>query len=186
MLFRPIDLVGAYLIEPEPRTDDRGSFARIFCENEFAALGLATRFVQANNSCNFERGVLRGMHYQLPPHAETKLVRCVRGSLWDCILDLRPDSPSLGKWFAAELTAENRLMMYVPKGFAHGFLTLTPDAEALYLVDEFYSRDAERIVRWNDPFFGINWPDNPVSISEKDASAPNFDPAYHCSAAEGY
>lgn len=179
MLFHPTGLAGAYLIEPERRGDHRGFFARIFCEREFLAHDLVTNFVQANNSLTGQQGTLRGMHYQLAPHAETKLVRCVRGALWDCIVDLRSDSSTFGQWFGQELNAENRLMMYVPKGFAHGFLTLSEDAEAIYLVDEFYAPEAERIVRWDDPKFAINWPSTPVSLSEKDSQAPDFDPAHH-------
>ncbi|QDU89349.1 dTDP-4-dehydrorhamnose 3,5-epimerase [Pirellulimonas nuda] len=179
MLFHPTELDGAFLIEPELRGDQRGFFARIFCEREFSAHGLVTEYVQANNSLTATPGTLRGLHYQLPPNAETKLVRCVRGSLWDCIVDLRPHSPTHGKWFGAELSADNRLMMYVPHGFAHGFLTLSADAEALYLVDQFYAPESERIVRWDDPRFAIEWPRRPVSLSEKDAGAPDFDPGYH-------
>ena len=184
MLFHTTSLPGAFLIEPERRGDDRGFFARIFCEREFADQGLVTQYVQTNNSLTAGRGTLRGMHYQLEPKAETKLVRCVRGALWDCILDLRIESPTFGQWFGQELTAENRLMMYVPKGFAHGFLTLSEDAEAIYLVDAFYAPEAERIVRWDDERFGIEWPAAPVSLSEKDAQAPDFDPKYHLSPAK--
>jgi dTDP-4-dehydrorhamnose 3,5-epimerase len=124
------------------------------------------------------------MHYQLPPKAETKLVRCIRGALYDVALDLRPNSPTFGKSFGAELTAENRRMMYVPKGFAHGFLTLAPDTEALYLVDEFYSPEHERGVRWNDPKFNISWPAEPVVLSDKDRNQRSFDPAWHLASAE--
>ncbi|GGE32073.1 dTDP-4-dehydrorhamnose 3,5-epimerase [Agaricicola taiwanensis] len=169
----------ARLIEPEPRGDSRGFFARIYCGDEFAAEGLETDFVQVNNSLSAQAGTLRGMHYQLPPAAEVKLVRCIRGSLWDCIVDLRPNSPTSGKWFAAELSAENRLMMYVPRGFAHGFITLTEDTEVIYMVSAAYAPQSERGLRWNDPAFGIEWPRQPMEISEKDASWPDFDPAFH-------
>ncbi|WP_425398133.1 dTDP-4-dehydrorhamnose 3,5-epimerase [Aeoliella sp.] len=179
MLFHPTGLEGAHLIEPEKRGDDRGFFARIFCKDEFGKHGLKTDYVQANNSLTGKCGTLRGMHYQLGQHSETKLVRCIRGALWDCILDLRPESANFGQWFGAELSAENRMMMYVPKGFAHGFLTLTDNVEAIYLVDAFYEPNAERIVRWSDSRFHIEWPSQPISLSEKDANAPDFDPRHH-------
>ncbi|MFO0887972.1 MAG: dTDP-4-dehydrorhamnose 3,5-epimerase [Isosphaeraceae bacterium] len=179
MIFTETPIPGAYLIDLEKRGDDRGFFARAFCEREFEAKGLVSRFVQVNNSLSGEKGTLRGMHYQLPPHAETKVVRCIRGALYDLILDLRPDSPTFGTGFGAELTAENRRMMYVPKGFAHGFITLADDTEALYFVDEFYAPQHERGVRWNDARFGLRWPIAPVVISEKDANQKDFDPAWH-------
>ena len=154
MIFHETPLHGVFLIEPEKRGDERGFFARVFCEDEFAAHGLETRFVQANNSLTARKGTLRGMHYQLPPASEVKLVRCIRGGLHDLIVDLRPDSPSFGKWFGADLTAENRMMMYVPRGFAHGFVTLTEDAEAFYLVSAPYAPELERGLRFDDPWFG--------------------------------
>ena len=179
MKFHSTPLRDAYTIELERRGDDRGFFARVFCENEFAQAGLIPRFVQVNNSLSAKKGTLRGMHYQLPPKAEVKVVRCVRGALWDAILDLRPDSPTFGKSFGAELTADNRLMMYVPRGFAHAILTLTDNVEALYLVSEFYAPEQERGVRWNDPKFDISWPIEPSEISAKDAKWPDFDRAFH-------
>jgi dTDP-4-dehydrorhamnose 3,5-epimerase len=182
MIFTESPLRGAYVVDLEKRGDDRGFFARAFCEREFAAHGLATRFVQLNNSLTARKGTLRGMHYQLAPKAETKLVRCVRGAFHDVILDLRQGSPTFGRSFGAELSAENRRMMYVPKGFAHGFVTLTDDAEALYLVDEFYSPEHERGVRWNDPAFGLEWPLPPAVVSDKDRAHRDFDPAWHLGA----
>ena len=179
MRFLETPVQGVRLIELEKRGDARGFFARMFCEREFAEAGLESRFVQMNNSLTGRKGTLRGLHYQLQPAAEVKVVRCVRGALWDVVLDLRPDSPSFGKWFGAELSAENRRMMYVPRGFAHAFLTLTDDVEAIYLVSAFYSPEDERGVRWNDPRFGIEWPMRPVEISDKDARWPDFDPAFH-------
>lgn len=136
-------------------------------------------FVQVNNSLSSRRGTLRGMHYQLPPPAEVKLVRCIRGAFYDVILDLRPDSPSFGQSFGAELTAENRLMMYVPRGFAHAILTREDNSEALYLTSNFYSPENERGVRWNDPRFAIGWPIAPVEISAKDVGWPDFNPDFH-------
>jgi dTDP-4-dehydrorhamnose 3,5-epimerase len=179
MIFTETPLKGAYLIDLEKRGDDRGFFARAFCEKEFGQHGLIGHFCQVNNSLTAKRGTLRGMHYQLAPKAETKVVRCIRGGLYDVILDLRKDSPTFGKSFGAELTADNRRMMYVPKGFAHGFITLTDDAEAFYFVDEFYAPEQERGVRWNDPRFKIEWPIQPTVLSDKDTNWRDFDPAWH-------
>ena len=179
MKFHPTPLHGARTIEPEKRGDERGFFARMFCHNEFAAAGLVSAFVQVNNSLSAKKGTLRGLHYQLAPSAEVKLIRCVRGALYDAIIDLRPDSPSFGKWFGAELTAENRLMMYSPRGFAHAILTLADDTEALYMVSDYYAPQEERGVRYNDPKFGVAWPIEPVEISDKDRSWPDFDPEFH-------
>ncbi len=177
--FHPTPLEGAYLIELERRGDDRGFFARLFCEQEFGEVGLETRFVQVNNSLSARRGTLRGMHYQLPPAAEVKVVRCIRGAIFDVIADLRPDSPSFGRWFGAELSAENRRMMYVPRGFAHGFVTLTDDAETFYLVSDPYAPGQERGMRFDDPWLGIEWPAEPVEVSPKDRNWPVFDPGFH-------
>lgn len=179
MKFTETPIAGAWIIDLEKRGDDRGFFARLFCAREFDEHGLVTKFVQANNSLSAVKGTLRGMHYQLPPRTETKLIRCIQGALWDVILDLRQNSPSFGRWFGAELSAANRRMMYAPKGCAHGFLTLTEDAESFYLVDEFYSPEHERGVRWNDPRFDIRWPHEPTLISEKDSHHPDFAPDYH-------
>jgi dTDP-4-dehydrorhamnose 3,5-epimerase len=179
MKFVPSPLDGAYVIELEKREDDRGFFARLFCDQEFGTAGLDTRFVQINNSLSRDLGTLRGMHYQLGDAAEVKVVRCIRGALWDAILDLRPGSATFGQSFGAELSAENRSMMYVPRGFAHGFLTLTEDAEAFYLVTAPYAPTRERGVRWNDPRFNMRWPAEPVIISDKDANQRDFDPAWH-------
>jgi dTDP-4-dehydrorhamnose 3,5-epimerase len=182
MIFNPTLLQGAYVIELEKKGDDRGFFARAFCEQEFRQHDLACHFCQVNNSLSATKGTLRGMHYQLAPKAETKLVRCIRGALYDVILDLRQNSPTLGQSFGIELTADNRRMMYVPKGFAHGFITLADDTEAFYFVDEFYSPEHERGVRYNDPKFALHWPMAPAVISEKDMSHRNFDPVWHLGA----
>ncbi len=179
MIFTETPLKGAFLIDLEKRGDERGFFARAFCGMEFGAQGLATQFVQVNNSLSAQKGTLRGMHYQLAPKGETKVVRCIRGALYDVILDLRRDSPTFGKSFGAEITAENRRMMYVPKGFAHGFITLADDTEAFYFVDEFYAPDRERGVRWNEPRFQITWPIAPAVLSDKDRNHRDFDPAWH-------
>ena len=179
MKFTETPLPGAYVIELEKRGDDRGFFARFFCEREYQAHGLNPEIVQINNSLSRIKGTLRGMHYQLAPMAEDKVIRCLRGALFDAIIDLRPNSPTFLKHFTIELTAENRAMLYVPKGFAHGFLTLTDDTESFYLVTEFYSPELERGVRFNDPKFGIRWPMEPVVISDKDRNQPDFNPAIH-------
>lgn len=179
MKFEPTPLKDAFTIELERRGDDRGFFARAFCERELADHGLEQRFVQINNSLSGKRGTLRGLHYQLAPVAEVKIMRCIRGAVWDAIIDLRPDSPTFAQWFGAELSAQNRRMMYVPRGFAHAVLTLADDSELLYLVSEFYEPAQERGLRWNDPRFAIEWPVTPTEISDKDRSWPDFDPAFH-------
>lgn len=179
MIFTSTSLQGAFIVDLEIRRDDRGYFARSFCANEFAAHGLSSHFVQANESYNVKKGTLRGMHYQLPPHAETKLVSCIRGALLDVILDIRQESPTFGQSFGAKLSAENRRMLYVPKGFAHGYITLVDQTEALYLVDEFYAPSHERGIRYNDPTFAIQWPFPPTVISDKDRNHRDFDPEWH-------
>jgi dTDP-4-dehydrorhamnose 3,5-epimerase len=182
MIFTPTPLAGAHLIDLEKRGDDRGFFARAFCENEFGKHDLVGHFCQVNNSLSVQKGTLRGMHYQLAPRAETKVVRCIQGAVYDMILDLRRDSPTFARSFGAELNAQNRRMMYVPKGFAHGFLTLVDDTEVIYLVDEFYSPQHERGIRYNDPRFNLQWPEAPAVISDKDKGQPGFDPAWHLTA----
>jgi dTDP-4-dehydrorhamnose 3,5-epimerase len=182
MIVTETPLAGAYLIDLEKRSDERGFFARAFCEREFSSHGLVKHFVQINNSLSAQQGTLRGMHYQLAPKAETKVVRCIRGALYDIILDLRDGSPTFGQSFGADLTAENRRMMYVPKGFAHGLFTLADDTEAFYLVDEFYAPDYERGIRWDDPKFAIRWPTQPNVISDKDRNFPDFNAAWHLTA----
>lgn len=182
MIFTATPLAGAYLIDLEIKGDDRGFFARAYCEREFEQYGLVKHFCQVNNSLSAAAGTLRGLHYQLAPKAETKLIRCIRGALYDLILDLREESATFGQSFGAELTAENRRMIYVPKGFAHGFITLRHDTEAFYFVDEFYSPEHERGVRYDDPNFNIKWPLAPTVISDKDRNHRNFDRAWHLSA----
>ena len=184
MIYTPTPFAGAYLIDLEMKGDDRGFFARAFCEREFDQHQLVDHFCQVNNSLSATRGTLRGLHYQLPPKAETKLVRCIRGALYDLILDIREDSATFGQSFGAELSAENRRMMYVPKGFAHGFITLSDDTEALYFVDEFYSPEHERGIRYNDPSFDFKWPMAPTVISDKDQDHRNFNRSWHLGPAQ--
>jgi len=179
MIFNPTPLAGAYLIELERKGDERGFFARAFCEHEFQAHDLVSHFCQVNNSFSVHKGTLRGLHYQLAPMAETKLVRCIRGALYDLILDLREGSPTFGESFGAELTAENRRMMYVPKGFAHGFITLADNTETFYFADQFYSPEHERGVRYDDLTFKLRWPATPTVVSDKDKNYRNFDRAWH-------
>ena len=174
MKFSKGSILGSYLITPDIVGDERGFFARIFCENEFQEMGLESKFVQANMSYSATEGTLRGLHYQRFPHEEAKLVRCLKGALFDVVLDLRPDSASFGRHHAVELTAENRSMIYVPQGCAHGFMTLKPSTEIMYLVTSSYSPEAECGVRFNDPTFSIDWPMLPLEISEKDANYPDY------------
>jgi dTDP-4-dehydrorhamnose 3,5-epimerase len=174
MRFTPTTLEDAVLIEPERREDPRGWFARVFCEEEFAAAGLETRFVQQNASANPKAGTLRGMHYQRPPHAEVKVVRCTRGAVFDAIVDLRPGSPTYRRSEGFELTAANGRMLYVPEGFAHGYLTLADDSEVAYLVSHPYTPGAEAGLRYDDPALGIAWPRPAAVLSDKDAAWPPF------------
>lgn len=174
MIIQPASLSGAAVIDLQRRGDDRGFFARNFCADEFAAAGLPTEFVQQNMSWSARAGTLRGMHFQLAEHAEDKLIRCVRGAVFDVILDLREGSATFGKWESFELTAENRRQVLVPKGFAHGFQTLADDSEVSYLVSHRYTPSAERGIRWNDPRFAIHWPQTPTDMSPKDQSWPDY------------
>lgn len=176
MRFRETELAGAYRVGLERHGDERGFFARAFCREEFRTHGLESEVVQANLSVNRRRGTLRGMHFQLPPAAEVKMVRCVKGSVYDVILDLRPGSPTFGDWLGIELDDREREMLYVPKGFAHGFQTLTDDAEVFYLVTAAYAPERERGVRYDDPRFGIEWPLEVSEISEKDRSWGDYTP----------
>ncbi len=173
MLITALLLPGAYAIEPEPAADERGFFARLWCAREFQARGLKTDFVQSSLSSNRRRGTLRGLHYQLPPHAERKLVRCIRGAAYDVIVDLRPESPTYLSWHACELTAENGRAVYIPEGVAHGFQTLVDDTELLYEITPFHSPAHSTGVRWNDGQLNIRWPlpQNPI-LSERDANLP--------------
>ena len=175
MIFRETPIGGAVLIELEPLGDERGSFARTFAVDEFAANGLETRVVQCNTSTNARAGTLRGLHYQLPPHAEAKLVRCVRGSLYDVVVDLRPESTTYCAWYGVELSASNLQMLFIPAGLAHGFQTLEDDTEVLYQISADYSAEHARGVRWDDPAFGIHWPDvDARTISDRDRDYADF------------
>lgn len=177
MIFAETKLKGACVIDIERRDDERGFFARAWCQEEFAARGLSTRLVQANIAFSQRAGTLRGLHYQVKPHEEVKLVRCTRGAVYDVIVDLRPESSTYLHWVSVELTADNRSMLYVPEGFLHGYQTLTDSTEVLYQVSHVYSPESERGVRWDDPAIGIEWPKIGTRIiSEKDKSWPNYVP----------
>jgi len=175
MIFTELSVVGAFLIDLETHADERGFFARAFCTREFAEHGLQEAFVQTNLSRNPLRGTLRGLHYQRPPHAEVKLVRCTQGALFDVVVDLRPESPSFGQWAGVELSADNGRALYLPEGCAHGFQTLVDNTDAFYLVSACYTPDAEGGLRWNDPHIAIDWPIQPPTlISAKDSSLPTL------------
>lgn len=174
MKFVATPLVGVYVIEVEPLADERGFFARTWCEQEFREHGLNPALAQCSISFNKRRGTVRGMHYQAEPHEETKLVRCVRGAMYDVLVDLRRDSASFMQWYGAVLNADNRRMLYVPSGVAHGFQTLEDDTEVSYQISEFFHPESARGVRWDDPAFGITWPEAVSVISERDRSYPDF------------
>ena len=176
MRFVTTRINGVFLIEPEPIEDDRGFFARTWCRREFAEHGLNPELVQCSVSFNGKKGTLRGMHYQVHPHCEAKLVRCTMGAIYDVIIDLRPGSGTFMEWMAVELTSDNRKMLYVPEETAHGFQTLADRTEVFYQMSEYYAPQAARGIRWNDPCFDIAWPEAPTSISEKDGNYPDFIP----------
>ena len=174
MIWREMELAGAFVVESEPIEDERGWFARIYDEGELEQTGLATRFAQGSIAFNKERGTLRGLHSQAEPHAEAKLIRCVRGAVHDVIVDLRPASSTFKRWAAVELSAAGGELLYVPEGVAHGYLTLEDETETLYLISATYAPEAARGVRWDDPAFGIEWPHDPRVMSEKDKAWPDF------------
>lgn len=176
MIFNETKLPGAFEIQLERKADDRGWFARTWCAREFADHGLGTALAQCNISFNAHAGTLRGMHWQAAPHQEAKLVRCTAGSIFDVIIDLRPESPAYLQHIGVELTAGHGNMLYVPEGFAHGFLTLEPASEVFYQMSEFYAPEAARGLRHDDPLFGIVWPAPVAVIAERDASYPDFVP----------
>jgi dTDP-4-dehydrorhamnose 3,5-epimerase len=174
MIFTPTSLPGAYLIDLKKLEDERGFFARGYCFEELKAHGLVPQVVQSNVSFNWKKATLRGMHYQVLPYAETKLVRCTRGAIYDVIIDLRPESKTFRQWIGVELTEENYRMLYVPERFAHGFQTLADRTEVTYHVSAFYTPQAEQGIRYNDPAFNIRWPLEIEVISHKDRNWPDF------------
>jgi dTDP-4-dehydrorhamnose 3,5-epimerase len=177
MRFTETAVTGVVVIEVERLADERGFFGRTWCDREAAAAGLELRTVQCNISYNYRKGTLRGMHYQLPPFEEIKLVRCTSGAIYDVAVDIRRDSPTAGRHVAVELSAENRRMLYIPAGCAHGFLTLSDDTEVFYQMSAFYSAQHARGFRWNDARFGIHWPAPIEVISDRDRTYPDFTPA---------
>lgn len=174
MLFHPTAISGVWIVEPEPRLDARGLFARVWCDEEFAARGLATRLLQANTAFSHRKGTLRGLHYQQAPAAEAKLVRCTQGALFDVALDLRPGSATYRHWVGVELTAANRRMLYIPEGCAHGYQTLTDNAELWYGTTHAYAPALASGVRFDDPAFNITWPEPVSVISDADAAWPHL------------
>lgn len=176
MIFRDTDIEGVRIVELEPHRDARGSFARSFCTDEFAAAGIVMTVVQTNISRNTSRGTLRGLHFQAEPAPEPKLVRCTNGRVFDVAVDLRPASPSFCRWTGIELDAEAHNGLFIPVGCAHGFLTLSDDTEVTYMMGAAYAPELARGVRWNDPAFAIAWPFEPATMSDKDAAYPDFDP----------
>jgi dTDP-4-dehydrorhamnose 3,5-epimerase len=174
MIFTKTALAGATIVDVERREDERGYFGRTYCEQEFQAHGLPAHMVQSNVSVTHRAGTMRGMHYQLAPHAEDKLVRCVRGAIWDVIVDIRPESPTYCQWTGVELSESSERMLLVPKGFAHGFITLTDDTMVNYQVSEFYTPAAEAGARHDDPAFAIKWPVPVLSMSDRDRTWPDF------------
>jgi dTDP-4-dehydrorhamnose 3,5-epimerase len=172
--FLETPLPGAYVLEPEKAHDDRGFFARVWCAQELAEHGLRATWVQSSISFNEKAGTLRGMHYQAPPHQEVKLVTCTAGAVFDVIIDIRSDSVTFREWFAIELTARNNTTLYVPEGFAHGFLTLEDEAVVEYHMSEDFHPESARGVRWDDPAFGVRWPSEPVVMSSRDREYPDF------------
>jgi len=176
--FLQTPLAGVWVIELDKLSDERGWFARTFDAEEFRERGLNPRVVQTNASYNGAAGTLRGMHYQADPHGESKLVRCVRGAIFDVAVDLRPDSPTRGRWHGVQLSAENRSAFYIPAGIAHGFQSLVDDSEVHYLMGDPYVPESARGVRWDDPAFAIDWPEAPAGgriIAERDACYPDFE-----------
>ena len=175
MIFSETKLKACYLISPELHNDSRGWFARTFCKEEFLKIGHKKEWVQLNHSATFKKGSVRGMHYQLPPFSEIKMVRCIAGSIFDVVIDLRKDSPTFLQWFGEELSAENKKMIYIPEGFAHGFQTLSDSCELIYHHTAFYKPDSEGGIRFNDKKININWPLNVSEISERDRQHPLLD-----------
>ena len=174
LIFKDTKLEGAYVIEPEKFEDHRGLFARSFSQGEFAEHGLRSQFVESGISFNYRKYTVRGMHWQAPPNAQAKLVRCTRGAIFDVMIDLRPESPTYKQWFAEELTAQNRLMLYIPEGFAHGYQSLEDETEMFYLLSGAYAPASERGVRWNDPAFAIAWPETErIILNERDRTFPD-------------
>lgn len=175
MKFIQTPLEGAYVVELEKREDERGFFARAFCVDEFAEHGLKTEIKQSNLSGSVQKGTTRGLHYQVAPMAEVKFIRCIKGSVFDVLVDMRPESPTYKQWFGLELSEQNQTAIYIPEGFAHGHQTLEDNSQIMYLTTQVYSPEHERGIRWNDPAIGVEWPLEPTVVSDKDQSWPLLD-----------
>ena len=175
MIFIETNIPGVFIMDIEPIADDRGFFARTFCKREFEARGLETNFVQCSISYNKKRGTLRGLHYQISPYEETKIVSCIKGSIYDVVLDLRSDSDTLRQWVAVELNDKNQRLLYIPKGCAHGFQTMEDATEVYYQISEFYHPESARGLRWDDRAFGIEWPGEADNISPRDLTFPLYE-----------
>jgi len=173
-LIKERKLRGVFEIQLNPREDKRGFFMRVYDDTIFKKYGIHRNWVQENHSLSVEKGVIRGLHFQFPPHTETKLVRVISGEIYDVFIDLRKNSPTFGQWDSIKLSAENKKMVYIPRGFAHGFCTLTKNCEVIYKVDNYYAPDSEGIIRWDDPDLGIDWPADTPILSEKDSKAKSF------------
>jgi dTDP-4-dehydrorhamnose 3,5-epimerase len=178
MIFTETSLPGAYIIEIKKIGDERGFFGRSWCKHEMEEHGLNGNLAQINTSLSIQKGTLRGLHYQVAPYAEAKMIRCTRGSVFDVIVDIRPDSPTYLKWFSDILTEDNHKALYSPEGFAQGFITLEDNTEITYFTTQFYAPGCDWGVRYNDPQVGIQWPLKPEVISEKDLNWPDFDVKY--------
>jgi len=178
MQFEPTPIPGAFVIKLSPHIDERGAFSRLYCEEELRALGRTRSIVQVNHSVNKEKGTVRGMHFQYPPYAETKIIRCLRGRVFDVMIDLRTDSPAFLQWHSVELSPEGYNMIYIPEGCAHGFQTLEENSELLYFHTAFYNKDAEGALRYDDPRVSIKWPLPAMNVSQKDKSYPLLNDAF--------
>jgi dTDP-4-dehydrorhamnose 3,5-epimerase len=175
MIFKKTKLKGVFIIELEKHEDERGYFARVWCKNELKVNGLNSNLAQANTALSLQKGTLRGIHYQIAPYEETKIIRCIRGAVFDVVIDLRPNSITYCEWFGVKLSSDNHTMLYVPEGFAHGYQTLENYSEVFYLVSQIYTPGAEKGVRWDDPVFNIKWPEmSDLVISEKDKNWPDY------------
>ncbi len=174
MIFNSTILTGAYIVDTSPLKDDRGMFMRTYCKKQFEQIGFTSEWVQMNHSISYKKGTIRGMHFQIPPFGEIKMVKCIQGAIFDVIVDLRKDSPTFLQWISVDLTKENKRMLYIPAGFAHGFQTLTDDTELIYHHSHFFTPEAETGLLYNDPLLGINWPLALTAISDRDLSHPTI------------
>lgn len=181
MIFTHTKIKGVYIIDPEPRTDERGYFERIYCMDELKKQGIKFKIVQINHVMSLKKGTIRGLHMQKPPKSEDKLIQCIRGSIFDVVIDLRKKSPTYGKWVSVVLSEKNKKMLFIPKGFMHGYQVLENNSSVQYPVSEFYSPTTVMGIKWDDPYFNIAWPIKKAILSETDKNWPLFKPAAHIS-----